>query len=412
MGIFRGPDNIKDGLVFGYDTNYGVANNTQSTRFYKGRPVTNLWDSIDNTQSLRPNRTEHFWGGKKWLVSGSYTDPGVSGPQDQYLGKVFKFTSGALSSSWSGNSYGYMLRDIVSTSGNYYTMSSWIYASPDCNVDSLPSVIEGEAGGESAVNSHAVSYNLGNKGTWQRIAKKAISDGNTRFICLYPRRNGVTDGSFTGFFMFAAPQVEEGTETSPYLETGATRTSTQSLLDVTKNTDIDTSNMSFDVIGQPTFDGTDDYISCPNILGGLSSFTAEFVFFANTNPTGVENWLGSQYPGTGRVVFDLWTNGTLRNFVNGTAIYGSTVIQVNRWYHAVFTRDINGYATIHLNGDLESSGTISTTPVASTSYEVGGSTTLTRWFNGEIPISRIYGRAMTEEEIKQSFNTIKNRFKI
>ena len=39
--MYTGPHIIKDGLVFGYDTGYGIADNDTATRFYPGRP-TNL----------------------------------------------------------------------------------------------------------------------------------------------------------------------------------------------------------------------------------------------------------------------------------------------------------------------------------------------------------------------------------
>ena len=35
MGIARGTNIVRDGLVFGHDTGYGVANNAVATRFYK-----------------------------------------------------------------------------------------------------------------------------------------------------------------------------------------------------------------------------------------------------------------------------------------------------------------------------------------------------------------------------------------
>ena len=42
MGIARGPNIVKDNLIFGYDTGYGVADNETSTRFYPGEPTENL----------------------------------------------------------------------------------------------------------------------------------------------------------------------------------------------------------------------------------------------------------------------------------------------------------------------------------------------------------------------------------
>ena len=42
MGIARGTNIVRDGLVYGYDTGYGIADPGASTRFYKGKPTTNI----------------------------------------------------------------------------------------------------------------------------------------------------------------------------------------------------------------------------------------------------------------------------------------------------------------------------------------------------------------------------------
>ena len=49
---------------------------------------------------------------------------------------------------------------------------------------------------------------------------------------------------------------------SPYVK--GTRSSTASLIDLKRATNIDVSNVSFDSTGQPTFDNTDDRITMPN----------------------------------------------------------------------------------------------------------------------------------------------------
>jgi len=151
------------------------------------------------------------------------------------------------------------------------------------------------------------------------------------------------------------------------------------------------------------FDGTNDYGTTPNIMGGLTEYSAEFVFNARSNPSGLENWLGSQYPGTGRVIWDLFTTQTLRNFINGTGIAGNIIINTDKWYHAVFTRDAEGFATIYVNGELDRSGTISAAAVVNIHYEIGGSTTLVRWLDGKIAKNKLYNKALSETEIKQNY---------
>jgi hypothetical protein len=108
----------------------------------------------------------------------------------------------------------------------------------------------------------------------------------------------------------------------------------------------------------------------------------------------------------------IFTNNKLRNFINGVGFDGATTILTNTWYHAVFTRNAAGSGTIYLNGILDGSGTLSTAAVQTRAFEIGGSTVLVRWLNGQIPISRLYNKALTATEIQQNFNAQRNRFNI
>ena len=214
---------------------------------------------------------------------------------------------------------------------------------------------------------------------------------------MYTGPHIVTDG-----LVFA---VDAGSERS-YPGSGTTTTSL-----VGSNTGTLTNGVAFstDNSGTWDFDGIDDYITASRTLS-TNNYSAEFVFKADVNTTGTEHWLGSQYPGTGRVIFDLFTNNKLRNFINGTAITGATTIATGTWYHAVFTRDASGNAKIYLNGTQDATGTISTSAPVNDNFEIGGSTTLTRWFNGKIPLCRVYNKTLTVTEALQNFNAQKSRF--
>jgi len=421
--MYTGPHLIKDSLVFGYDTGYGVADNNTSTRFYKGEPGANLWDSMLNTQSLRTH-TKHYWDGNRWTENSTYTHPGVSGPIGTYLGLVFKHVSGALSSSWGSNSYGYMLRDIACTNGATMTMSSWIYASADCNLDSIPAVIEGEAGGESLVSGFPGEYNLNNKGTWQVTAKKATSDGNTRFIPLYPRKNGVTNGSFTGFFMWALPQVTYGNNVIPPIQPGSTRLSTQSLIDLKRTTSIDVSNVSFDSTGQPDLDGTGDYFQTTTNCGITDSITLEAVFNeeASSAPhtsvicTDTDHQRGVKlmsYKNSNR--YGLWLGFGTSSYV---AMVTGTLNNDTK-YHLVGTwKRSTGVVTIYLNGELQE--TISTGQTASVVLNTGKITIGAEYhglsgsygLNGQVYVGKVYNGVLSADQVKQNFNVYKNRFGI
>ena len=158
------------------------------------------------------------------------------------------------------------------------------------------------------------------------------------------------------------------------------------------------------------FDGVDDYITASRALS-TNNYSAEFVFKADVNTIGTEHWLGNQYAGSGRTIFDLFTDNKLRNFIHGTAINGATTIQTGTWYHAVFTRNSSGLAKIYLNGVQDATGTISSATPSDLAFEIGGDTTLTgRWFNGKIPLCRVYNKALSATEVLQNYNAQKNRF--
>jgi len=404
--MYTGPHIIKDGLVFGYDTGYGIADNDTATRFYAGEPAVNLWDSLLSTQSLR-SHTKHYWNGKKWTEDATYTHPGVGGPKDVYLGLVFKHVSGALNSTWSGTSYGYMLRDIACTNGATMTMSSWIYASTDCDVDAIPAVIEGESGGESTVTGYPASYDLNNKGTWQVTAKKATSDGNTRFIPLYPRKGGVTDGSFAGFFMWALPQVTYGDRVVTPIQPGATRSSTASLIDLKETTDINVSNVSFDSTGQPDFDGSDDYASLgnPTVLRDLTSGTIETVYKRDVSTSTYQ----MVFTDAGSDLEITYLSNTLQFYIGNSGLSYTHAV-TGQYFHVVGTWG-SGTKKLYINGVEVASGTNTGIDTGNRDRYVGGRGTSFP-FNGKIPIVKVLTRALTATEIKQNFNAYKNRFDI
>lgn len=433
--MYAGPHNKQSDLVFGYDSGEQVnpREETRSTRrrFFKGEPKTNLWDSIDNTQSLRGNRTEHFWNGKKWIVNGTYTHPNIKGPRGKYLGKVFKFTSGALNSTWSGNSYGYMLRDIATTNGSTHTVSFWVYASPDCNVTAIPAVIEQEAGGESTVSGFNAEYNLSNKGTWQRIAKKATADDSVRFL-IYPRRNGVTDGSFSGFFMWAAPQVVIGDRPVPYVQTGTTRASTDSLIDLARSTSIQTSTISFNSSGLPTFDGTDDVI---NVNPGTfpssfaQAFSIEVIYYVPSSAdwSAVSGRLGCIVARGGYA--GVWglcrytTNNRLGFYMrtgSGSTTYDiSTDIERDKYYHILATWNGSNRADLYLNGELkhyEVNSYTGTTCDNTGNIKIGGGISFSGSAGGfpeaRIPVVKIYSSMLTPQQVKTNYLSYSRRFNL
>jgi len=285
MSSAGGPRIVRDELALHLD-----AVNRKSL---PGRPTTNYYPTVDSG-TLRSPRTAHFWDGVRWKINNTYSHPGVKGPKGIFIGKVYKFTSGALSNSWSGNSYGYMLKDIAITNNATVVQSCWVYVSTSSNLTAIPSVIEQEAGGEASVSGYNSTYDMNAKGSWQRLAKKATSDGNVRFIPVYPRRNGVADGSFSGFFMWGGPMVEEASTPSLRITTGTRGTTAGAgggWRDRSRNsnhgellngvTPVDITNPT----GALQFDGTNDEVRLNGV--GVSSWADPFTMEVWINiPTG------------------------------------------------------------------------------------------------------------------------------
>lgn len=147
----------------------------------------NLYGDISTSSILRPSRT-------------------IYEEETPTNSLYYKHTSGQLSSTWSGNSYGYSFKDIQIESGKKAQFTAWVYLSTDCDISSFPMSIEG-ATSTFTLEGIPTAYDMTKKGTWQRIGRGQVSDGNVRFL-IYPRKLGVEDGSFSGYYVYGAIQVE------------------------------------------------------------------------------------------------------------------------------------------------------------------------------------------------------------
>jgi hypothetical protein len=439
MGIARGTNIVRDGLVFGYDSGYGIADNITSTRFYKGAPTTNpiynqnavaqdSYTTYSATSSgtwnaKHPNaiRAYNSQGGD---ITGYYNG-GVGDAANTYhaiweLDPILNkpvVVMNDVAGQWKAKSFGTGLGSWTSqgkTHGDTYTISwlQWVnHLSKNAKAGLYTKNSSGSSGFHDGQANSASAYNT-ELGTWQRVYQTYTTNSNRDLnhsqasIYMYGHYN------VRAIVKVADVQWQWGSTPYPFVEGDVSeRSSTQSLIDLKRTTNIDVSNMSFDSTGQPEFDGTDDIISQSRIID-TADYSAEFVFKADVNTSGTEHWLGSQYPGTGRIIFDLWTNNKLRNFINGTSITGATTIATGNWYHAIFTRNSSGVAHIYLNGVQDATGSISTSTPVNDPFDIGGSTTLTRWFNGSIAVVKTYNTVITAAQAAQNYKAYKNRFDI
>jgi len=280
---------------------------------------------------------------------------------------------------------------------------------------------------------------------WQRFSFKnrTPSGPTSAWQTNTPNDNRAMLATYTGYGSGRNPtvrnmQLELGVHETPF--TPGTRSATQGLLDLTGNSTINLSNVSFDSNAQMTFDGTSDKVEFSSYLTTLdtSVLSLEFVFRTNIGTGTYQPLLGWHYgrAGHGYVCLGnftgMWGNESISfynegegatplsfAYTNGHSFLGDT-----NYHHAIIVLQTGNYR-IFVDGEEVAvnasfrNGSQSTVMQSNlfgygTEPKVGigvGSQT-EGYFNGRIPITKIYNRALTASEIKSNFNAIKGRFNI
>ena len=207
----------------------------------------------------------------------------------------------------------------------------------------------------------------------------------------------------------------------------SSRSATQGLLDLTGNSTIDLTNVSFDSNAQMTFDGTDDYISFGVTGGGLagaSQATMELVVKIDALKEGsgayqqVFGFRDNSDFDFFFLVFESANNGLTEFRLRGSngTVYDlnpNILSYIGDYVHIVFTVSPTGRA-VYYNGTLATSGGGWDSSFGSSStFDIGRYGIGNLWFlDGVLPVAKIYNRALTASEIKSNFNAIKSRFNI
>ncbi len=392
MGIARGPNIIKDNLVFGYDTGYGVADNNTSTRFYPGEPTTNLKSSNQTSGQIA----------------------GMQGVGLTYIGEEGDYSKYSMSGTFSAGTYPYCmyLPGVSFTGGTAYSTQvklktnvphKFNYIGGGINYVNMP---QNSAGTNSSV-LQADGFNY--------IKREGFNYVSTTTQAGYIHSNPINNTTFsssTDFIFIKDFQIEQKSHSTVHTRTS--RSSTQSLIDLKRTTDIDVSNVSFDSTGQPEFDGTDDKIN----LGASSQFNIQrVVTIESVVKRNSSNWNGIFGTTTGGSFIHWQLSGSGLNcyfYGPGLGITKSNeVTDTSKFYHLVVTFD-GTTARLYNNGEqVNTATTTSTANITSTSAtSIGQVYSTGRMFDGNIPIVKIYNQALTAGEIKQNFNAYKNRFNI
>lgn len=391
MPTSSGPNTLgENNLVFAYDT--GDTENS-----YKGQPTVNAFGTYP---------TDLY----SWASSGNactLTRDTIPSPVGNTPLKMVTTGNDAYTGTY--NSSGWNIS--AASSGQTWTISVWAKA----NQNTTGQIFHfGVNSSGNIINFSSTTIALTTE--WTRYTyTRTFTDVNV--VAIQARLDGPDTFQSGVIIWWDGLQVEQKAYATQF--TTGTRSATQGLLPLIGNSTIDLTNMSFDSNAKINFDGTNDYISCGTLsLDFSQGITAEVVAnFTNTgtwqrlfdfgNGAGSDNILFARYSSTNYLWFGIYNGGS------SVSINTAGGIINNQTCHYVVT--VNGsIAYVYRDGVLINSGTFATVPttISRTNCYIGKSNWADSYFQGDIPVVKMYNRALSAQEIKQNYQQYKTRFNL
>ena len=401
-----------DALVFVYDT--GDTRNS-----YKGEPTENLFATtameFKDDYGVYTNNIESGTDSiGKYFIKDTVNAPWYTGLRI-YQNGVYPLTAGVsyvvsfeCRSPQSGWSWSY---DSNASGGGW--------AGNDSGRASNTNLVFDKTGG--------ITYTSDMVNTWQRVSYRVTMKDASVFTgaSAYPHDSFFTNANNTKIY-YRNAQLEVGKSHATQYVAG-TRSATQGLLDLTGNSTIDISTVSFDSSALKLFDGTDDYISIASsntITDYSQPFTMECVFMVDPAATWDNGYrsnifsIGGSYAGMyGLFKYNNTDVGIQLRDADSTTYAVATNLSKGVYYHLVGTSDGTGTVSLYLNGTLtqDNTGTLTGAPDSQNLF-IGGARAFGgaygNHYQGEIPVAKYYNRALTAAEVKNNYNNYKGRFNI
>ena len=161
------------------------------------------------------------------------------------------------------------------------------------------------------------------------------------------------------------------------------------------------------------FDGTNDYVSFGNPSDTQFIYSDTFSLEAWVNPdslSGFTHIIGKTY---GNYRLSVISTGYSLRLDSNQLTTNAGSPTVGEWQHVVATWEPStSTARIYVNGVLEQTKTDTNVNWTSTSsnFQIGNSPGESYYFNGKIPIGRVYSKTLTLAEVKQNFKATRSRF--
>jgi hypothetical protein len=394
MATAGGPNIERDGLVFGFDNGDtllpGLNFRNSNRRFYRGEPTTNVLGlSYDPTNLIT------------WATGGNQiqlSQGGIKSPVGNTPLKMVTIGNDAYTST-----YNNLSRTLAPASaGQTWTISVWAKA----NQNTTGQIFHfGASTSGTILDFNATTFGITTE--WQRFTYTRTFT-NASVVGIQARLDGADTYLPGSIIWWDGLQVEQKSYATPLAY--GTRSSTNSLIDLTKAANIDVSNVSFDSDGLPTFDGTDDILNTGLFNGRnptTDPFTIESIVKSDTT-SGARMWLDATSNGTNqRLYCASAATGTGNPMGIQNSAWSSSGVQDTNFHHYVIVMD-GSTATLYNNGVLHSTKSYSSYEIQA--LNVGGRAGY--YWNGSIPVFKLYDDVLSAQEIQQNYNAYKNRFNI
>ena len=408
-----GPNTFgEENLVFGYDTG-------DTANSYKNPPATNLvhidvargttsgWDGYSvHTGYGLVNNGNGEKDGRPDTVSVTWTDQGA----------------GTQTGDWYPR---FNLRNpdnsVVTTTGGEVFYASWEYkyegeqfltsGNPDFNTENF----YGNGWKSGTHGSITTLYTQDLPFGWKRRTARIVAgdSGTTqtplyRFGSGYKRANG---GNFT--LWLDNISITRNHPVHTWFPGRAEVAVDEGLIDLTGNSTIDLTNVSFDSNAQMTFDGTNDYIDLGDLGLGAGSFTVEAVIFPTLAST-YHVFFRKGDDSTSNDNTD-WSMGYDYNQFHVRAANASVAVNeyaggsfVNNHGHVVLTYDGSTMRMYRNGTEVLNKGV--TFANSYSNYSIGRG--INNYAQLDVKSIKVYSKTLTASEIKANYNAIKGRFNI
>lgn len=341
---------------------------TQLTETYKGQPIYRISISIDNGDMLY--HINERWG----AGSGWYMPYVVFNANTPYIASV-------------------IYRPVSHS-------DTRVYGHPS-NIGGWGATVDGSIDIDAQWKMHRIDRNFG------------ATVGDNRFYHMHTP--SATLGQ-TIIIDITNSQIEQKSRNTPFVN--GTRSSTQGLLPLVGTSTLDLSNVSFDSNAQILFDGSNDRFDT-GITNIVNSATYEVVLNCKGNTSGLNMYMGQYLP---YLCVPDGNKVAYSDYINGGQTWidtGAGSITTNKYYHIVCMREYNGTNTIkriYINGNLSTSATVGGAKSAfadPNTINVGDGAAFAWYpFFGEIPIAKVYNRALSAGEVRQNYQHYKTRFNL